>query len=507
MSRFPPIWNAGLLALAALALAACGKSSDSEQPPSTAETRVSNVVMIGIDTVRFDSWHIPERTDTEDAFTPWLARSQTFAQAIAPSPWTVPAVASILTGLYPSQHGGGLFEQPVANLAHDFPSTITPAATTLASWLSEQGVKSQAVSAHPWFQANYGMQRGFDQLGLRKQAPKVVEYGLQWYDRQRAADPDQRNFLYLHFMEAHDRHLDLDASRKFVEAMPVEERERLLRTAPPEACGDADADMCARYLIYADAVLELRQVLADLLEALERSGALEDTLVVLYSDHGEEFHDHYDISVSRHEDPRDIYGFGHGQSLYQELLHVPLQLWHPELPGKEIDTPVSLVDVMPSILEWFGESLPPDIQYPGRSFAGLVERDNAPPFEWSKNQLKQDSTTHRNLFASGIAYGPEQMAVIREGRKLIWHQSDNERELYDLRQDAHEKNPLDLDSTPLVDVMDDALDQYFEWFDSRDYLAPEISDDVIESLKGVGYLQGVESGKSAPQPEADDDSN
>ncbi|HKL54287.1 MAG TPA: sulfatase [Wenzhouxiangellaceae bacterium] len=489
---------AGAAALAAATLL----SGCSEQPEEiSAAARVSNVVMICVDTVRWDTWWIPERAGFEDAFSPWAGRSQTMAHALSAAPWTVPSVASILTGLYPSQHGGGLFADEVASLSEEVPSAINPAVPTLAEMLAQAGVSTAAVSSHPWFQASYGLQRGFGELKLRSGAENVTGRGMEWLDST-GADAD-RFFLYLHYMDVHDPHLNLTESRKTAAAMQAGRKATLIKTAPDKTCDDPESDMCVRYLTYAEETLKLRVHIGSVLEQLEQRGLLESTLVLLYSDHGEEFHDHLEVARERNEDPRGIYGFGHGQSLYQELLHVPLQIWHPAYTGREITEPVSLVDVVPSLLDWLGLQLPADIDFPGRSFADTVERSRAASFAWDEDQLAQTTPVDRDLFASGIAYGPEKMAVVRAGQKLIWHQIDNTREYYDLRADPLETNPDPPESARRADELDEALDRYFDWFGSQDYLPPELSDEVVEKLKGVGYLQGVESKESTQSGDGD----
>ena len=479
-----------VLVIAVLLAGCSGESGDSPKKPAG----VSNVVMICIDTVRWDTWWTPERAGFEDNFTPWAARSQVMAQAVSAAPWTVPSVATVLTGLYPSQHGGGLFAGEVANLDKEVPSAINPAVPTLAETVSAAGITTTAVSAHPWFGANYGFQRGFDQLHLRSGADEVTRRGMEWLDSH--ATSDQRFFLYLHYMDAHDPHLDLSESRATAAAMLEERRAALLATAREAACEDAESVMCVRYLAYADATLALREHIGFVLDELEQRGLMDSTLVLLYSDHGEEFHDHLHNALERDEDPRGIYGFGHGNSLYQEQLHVPLQLWHPHLSGREIATPVSLVDVAPSVVDWMGLTMPDNVEFPGRSFADMVESSDAAAFAWSEDQRAQNATSDRDLFASGIAYGPEQLAVISDGHKLIWHQVDNSREYYDLTNDPLEQGPANPPSERRADALDASLDRYFNWFDSQDYLPPELSDDMVEKLKGVGYLQGVESGDS-----------
>ena len=508
MSRYQIQFLRGVVATVSLALlTACGSGENEDRPRQAAVKPVDNVILICIDAVRWDTWWVPERAGFEDEFTSRGQQALVMSSAVSTAPWTVPAVGSVLTGLYPSQHGGGLFKPEVANLAKQVPSALIPGLPTLPAILNEQGVRTLGVSSHPWFQASYGFEQGFDHLGLRAKTERVTGHGFEVLDSVDTAS--ERFFLYLHYMEAHDRHLDLKQSRQQAADLDPGRRQDLLDTAPEAACDDPDSDICARYLTYAETVLKLRREIADILRELDDRGLLDSTLVMVYSDHGEEFHDHLQVEVERNVDPRGIYGFGHGQSLYQELLHVPLLVWHPQYGGRNVDEAVSLVDLLPGIIDWMGLDLPTEIQYPGKSLAGPVDRAASAAFTASDFGQRWPGNSERNLFASGIAYGPQQMAVIEGPTKLIWHQIDNSREFYNLQTDPMELNP-DASSMPDKQAarLDDALDRYFGWYDSREFLPPELTDEVIEKLKGVGYLQGVESDSSdAEERETEDNGN
>jgi len=511
--RLAVLATAGIL----LAVAGCGGSDESDrsldargasgQGTLSGQTAVSNLVMIAVDTVRWDTWWIPERTGSYDRFSEWAQSSQVLSRSVSAAPWTVPSVATVLTGLYPSQHGAGLFDSAVANLDKEIPSALNAGVPTLAEILGSVGLRTTAVSAHPWFDANYGLERGFETLRLKSGAAAVTQQGLEWLDEHLAADAGPY-FLYLHYMDVHDPHLNLTEAREHVANMSAQQRALLEATAPASACRNPDGTMCVRYLRYALATLFMRESIAHLLNELRARGVLDDSLVVLYSDHGEEFHDHYEIGESRAVDPRGFYGFGHGNSLYQEQLHVPLMIWHPMLEGLDMPKPVSLVDIVPSGLDWMGISPPEQVDYPGESFAGLIEKVRPVAFSWSDDSRRFPGSSDRRLFASGIAYGPEQMAVIAEGFKLIWHEADNVREFYNLSEDPLEKEQLPGAAVAVADELDAELGDYFDWFSSQDYLPPSLSDEVVERLKGVGYLQGVESSE-AEQPgkieESDED--
>ena len=109
-----------------------------------------------------------------------------------------------------------------------------------------------------------------------------------------------------------------------------------------------------------------------LLDLLERTGQRDNTIIILTSDHGEELHDHG--------------GWNHGHTVHRELVHVPLIVSRPDLKaGQRIQTPVSLIDVMPSILQWVDLPVPQSVE--GQTFTQLQLTglcSHVPPFTPSR---------------------------------------------------------------------------------------------------------------------------
>ncbi len=248
-----------------------------------------------------------------------------------------------------------------------------------------------------------------------------------------------------------------------------------------------------RYLIYARAVFALRDRLAHFLSALEAMDLLSSTLIVSYSDHGESFGeravqgDQFEGDSFRGPvldlealawDGSAVRLPGHGNSLYQEMLHVPLLAWVPGQQGRDVEVPASLVDIYATVLSWL-----------------KIEDPQAPSLAVDLLDLaadsKLESPSHRLLCSSGIAYGIPAHAVRFDRWKLVARESKGEFELYDLEADPGEVNPLNGDDT----LMGQRLRGLLEGLESRARLRrlpPTITAEQLERLRSLGYLSGVE---------------
>lgn len=450
--------------------------------PSSSPPQMDNLVIIGIDTVGADAF-FSERIN--DALSERLGSAQQYRNANSVAPWTIPAVASTLTGLYPVQHNAGLFQHQPANLDTDLPSALNESARTLADMLNEQQFRTGAFSAHPWINAGFGLAQGFKQLHARKGWKKVTTRFYEWLDEPIQQQPEkqpQRFFAYLHFMEAHDWHLKERAlGKERLANIEPALRSLLLEDANSAACADENHKICLSNQVYNLAVRELRVAIANILQELENRDLLKNTVVIVYSDHGEEFWEHK-TENRQHTDPRGFYGIGHGQSLYQELLHVPLLVWHPGEKGAVINELVSLIDIVPSALTWL------EIDQSGESLPGVS-------LPLGTDHMDEDSDP-RTIYASGIAYGPEGIATQEGHLKSIMRYPDESFEYFDLSNDPDEKHPIKSD---LLTMRFDVLTgDYVDMKNESLAFRPELDAQTLEHLKSIGYLQGVEQ-----QPERD----
>jgi arylsulfatase A-like enzyme len=470
-----------------LLLSAC-----SEEEPGVTDP-VRNVILICADTVRFDTFF---ELFHDDALQPYLGDALRFDAAMSTAPWTVPSVATVMTGLYPRQHGAGRLSGEVVNLMAQIPSSLDSEVPTLAEQLVSQDFATAAFVAHPWFEAGYGLERGFMFLDSRKGWQMLNNLLFQWLDSDKL--DGRRFFGYLHYMEAHEFQSSQGFSQtELIGEAPRETIDQILSQAPEPACMDHESTMCQHYQAYALRVAQLRGALADLLSRLEQQGLLEDTLVVFYSDHGEEFHDHQQELAAIAEDPRGVFGFGHGQSLYQELIHVPFLVWHPRRTGRRISRPTSLVDTTPSILHWMG--IEPDLKpLSGMPLEFVLTKSSELAYARMLETFRPGpDQEYRPIFASGIGYGKERVSVLMGSEKAVYTPHLDALDFFDLAADPLEKSPAGADH--LFYSHEPRIGDYLDLEPPTESETPEITQDRLEKLKSVGYLQGVDEPKKKSQ--------
>ncbi|MEN8163146.1 MAG: sulfatase [Acidobacteriota bacterium] len=331
-----------------LALADCGDSQCGWGDVYFGSKPVSrpNLVFIVVDTMRADALG----TYSGENLTPTLdllaSEGVLFERVYSQAPWTLPSTSSMLTGLWPSESPGW----------HDINQGIAPNAVPLAEIMRDNGYVTAAFVANALIADDNGFGRGFDTFwrGLPVTTPAIdlVQRAFSWINTQ----CEQPFFVYMHLMDPHDPYAapprrigppnrwpgDADPAFSGKDALP-----------DPEALEDL-RNLYLEEVRYADAMLGL------FLEQLP-SQALDNTLFVLTSDHGEEFMEH---------------GFlKHGTSLFDELIHVPLIFTGPGCRrGARVDGIARLIDLVPTISEMLGLEVAPEIAsgWRGVSLAGVI---------------------------------------------------------------------------------------------------------------------------------------
>jgi len=292
-----------------------------------------DLVLVVIDTLRKD--HLPcygYATDTTPFLTRLASRGVVFDNAYTSAPWTAPATASLVTGLYPFQHGVVTGRLAVKKLKEQGApvklNRIPAAAETLAEALRRAGYETWAVTQNANITKELGFDQGFEHFHSKspsRDAESITHTLLSLRDRIRGGRPD---FVYLHYMDVHAPNLG----------------------RPP--LFDPSLTGRAREIAAYDS--ELRYLDSHLERAFAAFGWQQGALTIITSDHGEEFYEH-----GLH---------GHARTLYAEVLNVPLMVSAPGrfAPARVIER-VSHVDVLPTLRQLTG--LPPA---PGDAGLSLV---------------------------------------------------------------------------------------------------------------------------------------
>ena len=403
-----------------------------------------NVVIITLDTTRAD--HIG-CYGNKDALTPALdelaADGIVFERAYATAPLTLPSHASIFSGLYPPEHG--LYTNGKNSLGTDVP--------TLAEILLKHGYDTGAFIASFVLDRKFGLNRGFQTYGddLTGTAPQdealhrnrdgnlVVDEALAWLKGR-----SNRPFLcWIHLYDPH---------------APYQDHKQIFGTGFKDRPYDAEIG-------FVD--LQIKRVL----DFLKNDQLNKKTLVIVVGDHGEGLNDHLERR--------------HGQMLYNSTMHVPLIISLPgKLPaGRRVATPVSQVDLFPTILECL--RLRQTNRISGRSLVASARGERSEPYG---------------------CYGQSDEASIEAGcsplRSLTtepWkYIRTTTPELYNMLTDSAEAINLAVDHPEVIDALEQQLAEMESRMQKRQGIAVQLSQSEQDRLKSLGYVGGVQGKDGLP---------
>jgi len=348
-------------------------------PQRQAAEEAPNILLVVLDTVRAD--HLGSYgyyRDTSPRLDALAAEGVRFESAFAAAPWTLPSHASLFTGLHPQTHGTG-WEHP---RLHDGTTSIPGLARydfpTLAEELAMRGYATFGAANKSWIRAQTGLTQGFAafrdlsqprlqqrflvrrvldrylnppvelQVSRDKGGERLIDDTLGWLDARDGADAPF--FAFLNLNEAHDPYFPPDTywTRFLPEGTAVEDTKprnldqstefRRAIWEGKESYSEAEIEILKA--LYDALILYQDDLLGKLVDGFADRRLLEDTLIVVTADHGEEF-----LETGNR--------IGHQMSLSDRLVRVPLVMrWPAGLPsGRVVDTLASLVDVFPTLLE------------------------------------------------------------------------------------------------------------------------------------------------------------
>lgn len=405
-----------------------------------------NVVLVVIDTLRAD--HLPfygYPKETAPFLSKLAARGVLFERAYAASSWTAPATASIFTSLYPFQHGVVMGFMAQLNMIRSDPSIklnrIPDLVTTLPEVFRRGGYRTFGVSDNINICRSQGFEQGFDRLvTLRHQGGRALNRRILDLEKEiRAGGP---YFLYLHYNDPHIPY-----------RIPLEEAEKT---------GDPVKDKKAVYdkeIAFVDSRLE---------ELYERFGWSRNTLLVVTADHGEELME------------REVYG--HGKSLYNTVIHVPLLFFWPgreRIAARRRGINVSTVDIMPTLISLLGfhrvksqvgKDLSPELE--GKAGAGGARRIYSHLHTWA-------GTPDQNLWRACL-----------EGDFKYMFKAPDTHFLFDLKRDPGEDRNLYADEPRMAHRLATSLFAFEKSCPrySTESIDFKLDTKSIEHLRSLGYI-------------------
>lgn len=337
-----------------LPLTSCGPEAVPDGRP--------NIILVCVDTLRADALGIYGAGAGATPHLDELAReSVVFEQAFSVSSWTKPAVPSLHTGLYPSEHG--VFATSRTSGA----DVLSDSVVTLAEVLDEAGYETAAFVENVHLKKRYsGLAQGFDTyVEDAGDAPEIVERVLDWRSRSEGGP----FFAYIHMLDPHWPYTPRALSDERRVAPEIRERVVHWDLTGPRWWLVRDATRDGRMLLAADDVSALRTLyqmevaeldatLGRLVALLDVRDVLDSTLFVLTSDHGEGFYEHARLD--------------HGYGPYDELLRVPLLMRFPKAryASTKVSEAVQIVGVASTIEELVS---PQQRVLPDRSLLPLIE--------------------------------------------------------------------------------------------------------------------------------------
>jgi arylsulfatase A-like enzyme len=425
-----------------------------------------NVVFIVIDALRQDhlgcyGYH----RDTSPNIDELARRGVIFNHAYSSSPWTKPSVASFFTSLHPNNH---------RTLSHD--NMLPEQPLTLAEVLKNQGYGTYFLTAGNYnIDKKYNFHQGFDYFfNDRIDAAHLTGDFLSLLPKLR----NKRFFAYIHYMDPHLPYNKNKYNEWFMKNKPAKPRlepgkishKTVKKLAVSHQLSTGDKDYLES--LYDGQIKFVDENIKRIIAAFKNNNMLDNTLVVITSDHGEEFWDHHN--------------FEHGHTMYNELLRVPLVIVGNKLKPLAVDTPVRLIDLLPTVIDILNVA-PLHYNFKGASFLNLLEgKMRAPGIP---------------IFAMGTLYGDEKYCLIKDNNKIIINTGNrkgkgnligpgnkSKLEFYDMTKDPLETENLANTQPENAGRLKSLLDKFIG--DQAVYKSKKRTMDkkTKEQLKSLGYL-------------------
>ena len=407
-----------------------------------------NVVLITIDTLRADHLGCYGDKQIKTPNIDQLAAEGTrFERAFAVVPVTLPSHTTILTGTYPMLSG-----------MHDFSANkLSPSQPTMASVLKQAGYATGAVIGAAVLDSRFGLNHGFDFYydhfdfsrlneenldAMERPGNVVADVTLDWLGK----NWQTKFFLWMHLYDPHAPY------------------------TPPEPYRTEYAGR-----LYDGEIAFADEQVGRLVRFLKEKGVYRNTVIVLAGDHGEGLGEHGEKT--------------HGFFIYNSTMHVPLIIRLPDAAaGRVVEDPVSLVDLMPTVLRAVGVDIPAQVQ--GKSLLARVRGEDAQAAE-------RERTVYGETFMPRLHFN---WSELRGAEGAKYHFIDAPRaELYDVGSDPGETHNLLGEKKAVGEEMRAKLTAMIREYSAGKEMAEKTGLDpaLVERLKSLGYVAFAGGGDPA----------
>lgn len=448
------------------------------------------IIIYVVDTLRADRLGLYGYAEsTSPRIDELAADSVVFDQAYAPAPWTPPSIASLITSTFACEHGVNGW----AKL-----NSVVP---TLAEQLSDLGLKTASYHSNLFLSPMLNLDRGYQVRELKKPDDNARATDVAQFLKAVGEDPF---YLYIHTMEPHsapntptkfshdfagflsnaDRNAFAETKLRYAKLSDADAYARrplgaTNNTAQQKELLDYFSDLEFVSPLYDASVFWADSNLGDVVDVLKKNGIWDRAIFIFLSDHGEELGEHG--------------GWFHRQSVYQEIMRIPLIVHFPngKYGGRRIVKPVSLVDVMPTIFDYLDH---PDLckGCRGSSFLPLVRG--------ASEQKSENDLTIEGLRINQLQYyrpwkesrGDVNVLIRKDNWKGIWNHELGNLELYNLQLDPNERLDVSGKNPELTEYMSKHA---ASWIDEcmagalSTEAVGEFDEETKQKLHSMGYFQ------------------
>ncbi len=409
------------------------------------------VILISIDTLRRD--HVgaygygKPTTPVLDA----LGKGGLVADdAVSVSSWTLPSHLSMLTSTLPGTHGGT-----------DMKQAFNRSVPSVAELLKAQGVATHAVTSHLYVSQTYGLDAGFDSMNFRQDrlAENVANHAMDLVDRF----GDRPFLIFLHFYDPHWHYAPPPEVLKIFEtsyAGKLTGNLKDFQNLRPDQVTPADLDHLLA--LYDGEIRYTDNEIGRLITHLKERDLLRGTLMVVTSDHGEEFLDHG--------------SWEHQKTLYEEVIRVPLMVAGPGVTPRREAQPTSLLDIAPTILDFLSVK-------PGPAMKGV---SLLRPVSESREMYGETDHTTDGTRLSFLRGGARSWKAILRSDPA--KKDERSSEWYDLAKDPGEKTSRPPAEALRASIETRAKDLALKSRSAAASRPVELSPEQKEKLRALGYI-------------------